>query len=145
MTATVKEVAGHADRASVEANEAVTSAAQGQKAVRETHEAMNRIHHSVATASANIARLGEETHGIGEVVQIIQEIAGQTNLLALNAAIEAAGAGEQGKGLPWSRKRCGNWPSAPQNLRGKLQSRSNRCSRERAGPWNRCGRVGGCR
>jgi methyl-accepting chemotaxis protein len=99
MNATVKEMAGHADHASMAAKDAVHSAAQGQTAVRETHEAMNRIHQSVSAASTDIARLGEETHGIGEVVEIIQEIAGQTNLLALNAAIEAARAGEQGKGF----------------------------------------------
>ena len=44
-------------------------------------------------------RLTEATVRIGDVVHLINEIAGQTNLLALNATIEAARAGDAGKGF----------------------------------------------
>jgi methyl-accepting chemotaxis protein len=43
--------------------------------------------------------LAETASGIGEVVRLIEDIAGQTNLLALNATIEAARAGDAGKGF----------------------------------------------
>jgi methyl-accepting chemotaxis protein len=43
--------------------------------------------------------LGQAATRIGEVVGLIQAIAGQTNLLALNATIEAARAGDSGKGF----------------------------------------------
>lgn len=99
MNAAVREVAEHAEHASVAANDAVSSAAAGRDAVLQTQQAMNRIHDSVTTASGDITILGQDTQSIGEVVRIIQDIAGQTNLLALNAAIEAARAGEQGKGF----------------------------------------------
>jgi methyl-accepting chemotaxis protein len=99
MNATVKDVAEHAEHASLAANDAVSSANEGRVVVQQTQEAMNRISESVRTASGDITTLGKETESIGEVVRIIQEIAGQTNLLALNAAIEAARAGEQGKGF----------------------------------------------
>ena len=99
MNATVAEVAEHAERASAAASDAVDSAATGRGLVKQTDTAMHRIHESVTAASSDITTLGSVTGSIGEVVRIIQDIAGQTNLLALNAAIEAARAGEQGKGF----------------------------------------------
>jgi methyl-accepting chemotaxis protein len=99
MNSSVRNVAEHAEQAAASANEAVSTAASGREVVRQTQQAMNRISNAVETASKNIVTLGTETQSIGEVVRIIQGIAGQTNLLALNAAIEAARAGEQGKGF----------------------------------------------
>ena len=48
---------------------------------------------------ATVNGLAEATNKIGEVVALINSVAGQTNLLALNATIEAARAGEAGKGF----------------------------------------------
>ncbi len=53
----------------------------------------------VKKANANVAGLAEAAQKIGEVVNLITDIASQTNLLALNATIEAARAGEAGKGF----------------------------------------------
>ncbi|MDY0871848.1 methyl-accepting chemotaxis protein [Dongia rigui] len=49
--------------------------------------------------NAKVKSLSEAALKIGEVVNLINDIAGQTNLLALNATIEAARAGEAGKGF----------------------------------------------
>ncbi len=58
------------------------------KAVEEAKRTDSRVH-----------ALSEAAQKIGEVVQLINDIASQTNLLALNATIEAARAGEAGKGF----------------------------------------------
>jgi methyl-accepting chemotaxis protein len=51
------------------------------------------------TTNATVAKLGESSAEIGQVIKVITSIAQQTNLLALNATIEAARAGEAGKGF----------------------------------------------
>src|SRR5207247_10230944 len=60
------------------------------------------VHAAVAKADktdTEISSLAEAAHKIGDVVKLIQHIAGQTNLLALNATIEAARAGAAGRGF----------------------------------------------
>ncbi|PIC57791.1 methyl-accepting chemotaxis protein [Sporosarcina sp. P12(2017)] len=59
------------------------------------HQMSNQSEHSLET----IQVLDENAHKIGEIVELVGNIAGQTNLLALNASIEAARAGEHGKGF----------------------------------------------
>lgn len=53
----------------------------------------------VESADTQVAGLSNAANKIGEVVQLINDVAEQTNLLALNATIEAARAGEAGKGF----------------------------------------------
>jgi len=50
-------------------------------------------------AIENVMGLKKSTEEIGEIIQLIQDIAEKTNLLALNATIEAARAGDAGKGF----------------------------------------------
>ena len=52
-----------------------------------------------ARLRATVTELAQAAHRIGEVVGLINSIAGQTNLLALNATIEAARAGVAGRGF----------------------------------------------
>ncbi len=52
-----------------------------------------------ARTNARVNELSQAASRIGDVVELINTIAGQTNLLALNATIEAARAGEAGRGF----------------------------------------------
>ncbi len=54
---------------------------------------------AVQRTEATVRTLTQAAHRIGEVIDLISNIAGQTNLLALNATIEAARAGDAGKGF----------------------------------------------
>jgi methyl-accepting chemotaxis protein len=60
--------------------------------------AQNAVEQATRTESM-VEKLVHATQKIGEVMALIQTIAGQTNLLALNATIESARAGEAGKGF----------------------------------------------
>jgi methyl-accepting chemotaxis protein len=69
---------------------------------RQVAQAAKLVAHSVTEAdqtNERMIRLTETVQEIGDVVSLIQSIAGQTNLLALNATIEAARAGEAGRGF----------------------------------------------
>ena len=69
---------------------------------RQVQESSRVAHEAVDQAQKTNDRVGELSKAaarIGDVVELINTIAGQTNLLALNATIEAARAGEAGRGF----------------------------------------------
>ncbi|MGP1470523.1 MAG: methyl-accepting chemotaxis protein [Schwartzia sp. (in: firmicutes)] len=87
--------------ASVAAGIAQTSdkAETGNGLVVSTVTQMNTIADTTASIAEAVAKLGERSKEIGNIVEVISGISAQTNLLALNAAIEAARAGEHGRGF----------------------------------------------
>jgi methyl-accepting chemotaxis protein len=60
---------------------------------------MDKISYRVEQIASRALSLGEKSHEIGRILDVIDDLADQTNLLALNAAIEAARAGEHGRGF----------------------------------------------
>lgn len=74
-------------------------AEDGEKLVGKTVNQMQSIAESVSQSDAVIQLLNNKSKQIGDILEVIQNIADQTNLLALNAAIEAARAGEHGRGF----------------------------------------------
>jgi len=68
---------------------------QVQESARVASEAVSQAR----TTTDRVGELSKAAARIGDVVELINTIAGQTNLLALNATIEAARAGEAGRGF----------------------------------------------
>jgi methyl-accepting chemotaxis protein len=99
MNSTVFEVARSASQAAGEADTAKENAQQGEAGVREVIAAVGDVQRQADSLRQSMEELGRQAAGIGNVLEVITDIADQTNLLALNAAIEAARAGEAGRGF----------------------------------------------
>lgn len=99
IVANIHQVAQNTDNVAATANQAASSAKAGTKAIELSITQMGNIERTVTKSTQVVAKLGDRSKEIGQIVDTISGIAGQTNLLALNAAIEAARAGEQGRGF----------------------------------------------
>jgi len=95
----LQQVASNSSRVVEQSAQAAETAKEGGKTVDKAVSQMTKIENTVNNSAQVVARLGERSKEIGQIVETISGIAGQTNLLALNAAIEAARAGEQGRGF----------------------------------------------
>lgn len=113
LSATAEETARQAQVVTGAAEEASTNVQTVAAATEEMDASVREINAQVCRAAAVAAEASDEANNteteiralagaansIGEVVNLINDIASQTNLLALNATIEAARAGESGKGF----------------------------------------------
>ena len=97
LSRTSHQIAGNAEAVKSSAEQTVEMAQQGATLVREGVEGMGRIKERVTDIAQKTLFLGEKSHEIGKVMELIKEIAGEIHLLALNAAIESAAAGEHGR------------------------------------------------
>lgn len=120
MKSTATTLFGSSDMASQQADRAVDTSNSASDNVRTAATAAEELSASIAEISRQLDRTTEEVRSavtvsqstdteiaalaqaaqkIGDVVELIRDVAGQTNLLALNATIEAARAGAAGRGF----------------------------------------------
>ena len=99
MSQTVLDIAKNASNIAISSNDTLKVAHEGKGIVTRTVDEVLEISRTVSESAHLITSLGERSKQIGEIINVIKDIADQTNLLALNAAIEAARAGEQGRGF----------------------------------------------
>jgi methyl-accepting chemotaxis protein len=95
----VRDSAVTAQNFAPKAERTATESKENARVVEQAIAGMQRIEEVVTQSAETMEALGNSSSQIGDIVQVIDEIADQTNLLALNAAIEAARAGEQGRGF----------------------------------------------
>jgi len=106
LQSTAESMAATSEETTSQASAVAAAAEELSSSVQEISRQVGRSASIAAEAVSEAGRSNEMVQGlneaakkIGDVVNLINDIASQTNLLALNATIEAARAGEAGKGF----------------------------------------------
>lgn len=99
VTARMQSIAENAASISEVSSQATRKAEEGGEFVGKTVKQIASISQSVHASGEVLKSLDRRSQEIGDISEVISNIARQTNLLALNAAIEASRAGEHGKGF----------------------------------------------
>jgi methyl-accepting chemotaxis protein len=99
LTATSNDISKSIEGTQTRAEESSKLTREGGKVIQDSIDAFKSIQTQTGNLGAIIDNLGDSTQKIGNIIDVINDVADQTNLLALNAAIEAARAGEAGRGF----------------------------------------------
>jgi methyl-accepting chemotaxis protein len=97
MAASMREVDTNAAETARLSEDVVQIAERGRQKVDQTIQGMHAIQEATDSAQSVINGLGRRAGEIGQILEVIDDVAEETNLLALNAAIIAAQAGEHGR------------------------------------------------
>ena len=96
---TSNEASANVETAAIAADELSNSIAEIGRRLHQTTDVVRVAVDEAQATNQDIGALAQGAQKIGDVTNLIRNIAGQTNLLALNATIEAARAGEAGRGF----------------------------------------------
>jgi methyl-accepting chemotaxis protein len=99
VAAAAEQASTNVQTVAAAAEELATSIGEIGRQVTQSSEVAGRAVKDAESTNDKIQGMVEASRKIGEVVELITDIADQTNLLALNATIEAARAGDAGKGF----------------------------------------------
>jgi methyl-accepting chemotaxis protein len=99
VAAASEEAAGNVNSVASATEELSSSVNEISRQVQESARMASEAVDQARTTTDRVSELSRAAARIGDVVELINTIAGQTNLLALNATIEAARAGEAGRGF----------------------------------------------
>jgi methyl-accepting chemotaxis protein len=99
VASAAEQTAANVQTVAASAEELSSSISEISRQVTQSASISQNAVQQAARTEAMVGSLVSATQKIGEVIGLIQTIAGQTNLLALNATIESARAGEAGKGF----------------------------------------------
>lgn len=94
-----REVATHTTRAVDVTGEAHRQIGVSRQILETTSQTITILAGEIDLAASVVLGLADRSQSVGQVLDVIRQIASQTNLLALNASIEAARAGEHGRGF----------------------------------------------
>jgi len=99
LSATIEEIAASADEVAGTSRHASARGGEAGENAEVALEQMNAIDQTATETVADVEALDDELRRIGDILDLIRDVADQTNLLALNANIEAARAGQAGDGF----------------------------------------------